>query len=181
MTSALPDSEESPLELKTDSGSEIVLTPQAQRGLDRLAAVLKEPGPVSCALLVDDDRMDAELIRHAFKIVDDTIRVEVVDDGLKAIDYLEGHHDFSDRTRFPLPRIILLDLYLPRANGIHVLKHIRSTPHLKDSLVITLTGLDDQGNADEVRRLGVSAYIKKPRSFENLVGIVRGLRTSGLV
>jgi CheY-like chemotaxis protein len=158
----------------------IVLAPSAKAGLDRLAAVLSQHDPATCILLVEDDENDSLLIQRAFREVDDKLRVFMVENGVSAIDYLEGNFQFSDRFKFPIPGAIILDLGLPDTSGIEVLRHIRQTPHLKSAVVIALTGSDSGPNAEKAQDLGVSAYLRKPMSG-NYVDVVQSLRLAGLI
>ena len=167
--------------MKARDGTPIALTPGAIRGLDRLAAALKKQRLATCVLVVDDDENDSHFIARALQAVDEKIVVRLVRTGQQAIDYLEGQEEFSDRSLFPMPSVVLLDLGLPCTSGMDVLKHIRTKQHLEDAVVVTLTGSDDHRDAEEAQRLGVSAYIRKPESGLNFVGIIHGLRTSGLI
>jgi CheY-like chemotaxis protein len=158
------------------------LDPQLEAGLSRLAGDIENtPAPKVGVLLIDDDDDDVYLLEEAFKTLDREIRIHRVKDGLQAIDYLEGRQDFSDRQRFPMPHLVLLDLALPAASGLHVLKHIRSNRSLQGTSVVMLTGSSDVKDAEAVFQLGVSAYLLKPRGSGGYIGIVRNLRSSALI
>jgi CheY-like chemotaxis protein len=165
---------------KIGDNTNVVLTPQAEQGLSRLASVLRQHSPDLCVLVVDDNDDDVQLLERAFQSVDGTIKVNRVKDGVEAIDYLEGNGVYSDRANHPLPLAILLDLGLPRANGLQVLNYIRNHPVLQDAVVVALTGSEDKHDAEEALQLGVTAYIQKPHVASHFVGIIQGLRTSGL-
>ena len=79
-------------------------------------------------MVVEDDENDAIFLRMGFKKAGLSCALHVAQDGRQAIDYLEGKGAFSNRTEFPLPYLILLDLKLPHVMGLDVLKWIRSTP-----------------------------------------------------
>ena len=110
---------------------------------------------------MDDNDDDVELLERAFEAVDDQIKLYRVKDGVEAMDYLEGKGKYSDRASYPLPLAILLDLNLPRANGLQVLDYIRSHSLLQDAVVVALTGSDSKKDAEEALHLGVTAYNPK--------------------
>jgi CheY-like chemotaxis protein len=159
---------------------EIVLSPGAEAGLDRLASVLDQHEPASCILLVEDNPADVFLIETAFRLVDEKLRVSLVGGVAEAINYLDGNMEFADRSQHPIPGAILLDLGLPDNSGLEVLKHIRSSPHLQSTIVIAITGSDSEPNALKAQTLGINAYLQKPNSgsYEELI---RDLRCSGLL
>jgi CheY-like chemotaxis protein len=91
--------------------------------------------------------------------------VEVVKDGQEAIEYLAGGSRFSDRSRYPLPCLVLLDLKLPVRPGMDVLRWIGNQPHLKPLLVIVLTSSKDANDVEEAYRLGARSFLVKPLSI----------------
>jgi len=88
-------------------------------------------------LYVEDNADDVLLLRHAFKRADILDPVQFAQDGQEAIDYLAGAGKFSDRKKYPMPRLVLLDLKLPKKTGIEVLQWIREQPALR-KLPVTL-------------------------------------------
>jgi two-component system response regulator len=88
----------------------------------------------------------------------------VVEDGQRAIDYLEGTGRYADRTHFPRPDFILLDLKLPYVMGLDVLKWIRSKSHYNDIRVVVLTSSVQESDMGAALRLGANGYLVKPAS-----------------
>ena len=115
-------------------------------------------------LLVEDSQDDAELTIRAITSNNITNRIELVKDGVAAIEYLAG-----DR---PLPRLILLDLKLPRMNGLEVLKAIRTNPRTQLLPVVVLTSSREEPDVVAAYQLGVNSYIVKPVEFEAFVKAV---------
>jgi two-component system, response regulator len=120
-------------------------------------------------LLVEDSDDDAELTIRAIKNNKIANRIELVRDGVEALAYLEG-----DRA---LPRLILLDLKLPRMNGLDVLRSIRSKPRTRLLPVVVLTSSREEPDIARAYELGVNSYIVKPVEFE---GFVKAVTDAGL-
>ena len=115
-------------------------------------------------LLVEDSQDDAELTIRAITTNNITNRIELARDGVAALEYLN-----SDR---PLPRLILLDLKLPRMNGLEVLKAIRTNPRTQMLPVVVLTSSREEPDIVAAYKLGVNSYIVKPVEFEAFVKAV---------
>src|SRR5438034_1265664 len=99
-------------------------------------------------LLAEDDPNDVLLIQRAFQKAGLPYVVKVVPDGGDAIEYLSGRAEYSDREKFPLPFLLLLDLKMPGTDGFEVLQWVRSDPDLKRLLVVVLTSSDLQEDVD---------------------------------
>lgn len=115
-------------------------------------------------LLVEDSDDDAELTIRAIKNNKIANRIELVRDGVEALAYLE-----SER---PLPRLVLLDLKLPRMNGLDVLRKIRGNPKTRVLPVVILTSSREEPDIAAAYDLGVNSYIVKPVEFEDFVKAV---------
>lgn len=113
-------------------------------------------------LLVEDSLEDAELIVRTLKKHNLANHLMHVQDGEEALNYLMGENDF-------LPRLILLDLKMPKVDGIEVLKALKSHPQKKLIPVVVLTSSREERDIVESYRLGVNAYIVKPVDFEKFV------------
>lgn len=126
-------------------------------------------------LLVEDDPDQILLIQRAFSEAKLVNPLRVVRDGAEAVEYLSGAGAFVDRTRHPLPSLILLDLRLPKKSGLEVLEWLRGDPTLKDTPVVVLTSSSERADIDKAYALGVSAYLVKPVRFADLLEIVKGV------
>jgi CheY-like chemotaxis protein/DNA-binding XRE family transcriptional regulator len=136
------------------------------------------PGQVVEILLVEDNPDDVELTRQAFRQARIANRVHVVGDGAAALDYL-----CPSRRRAPSPppvrpHLILLDLGLPKVDGLEVLRRIRADRRTRRIPVIVMTVSRDEADFAECRRLGVSQYLLKPVSFQNLSSVTPPLNLS---
>ncbi|MDZ8187713.1 MAG: response regulator [Nostoc sp. ChiSLP02] len=123
-------------------------------------------------LLVEDNHKDVLLMQRALRKANILNPLQVVNDGDTAVLYLSGEEQYSDRTRYPLPVLILLDLKLPRKSGIEVLMWLRQQPKLKRLPVVVLTSSKEDTDINDVYDIGVNAYIVKPVIFNDLVEIV---------
>ncbi|WP_292286156.1 response regulator [Marivita sp.] len=129
----------------------------------------------SIVLLVEDNLDDADLIRHAFRKADVRNPLVVFDDGDKAIDYLLGREEYADRQRFPVPRLILLDLKLPRRSGNEVLSVIRATDAVRQIPVVVLTSSNREDDIRKAYDAGANAYLVKPMGGNALVTMIRSI------
>jgi CheY-like chemotaxis protein len=131
------------------------------------------PEPASLIMLVEDNRMDIELTLDAFNEARLANPVRVMRNGQEALNYLMGKEQFSDRSQHPLPALILLDLKLPKVDGMEVLREIKAAPMLKRIPVIVLTSSKEEGDRALSYDLGANSYLVKPVSFEGFVQTVR--------
>jgi CheY-like chemotaxis protein len=127
-------------------------------------------------LLVDDDPHDVVLIRLAFRKVGIIDTIELVKDGLEAMRYIRGEGIYSDRRRFPLPTLMLLDLNMPQTSGFDVLSWIREQPFVSNLTVIVMTGSQDSDDIQRAYRLGADSYLVKPTKFSDLVKMMHSLK-----
>lgn len=126
-------------------------------------------------LLVEDNPQDAEMAIRALKKNNLTNSILVVTDGEEALDYLYARGKFSGIVVNPRPRIILLDLKLPKVDGKEVLRIIKSDPEKKVIPVVVLTSSIEERDIVESYQLGVNSYIVKPVDFDKFVECVKGL------
>jgi CheY-like chemotaxis protein len=126
-------------------------------------------------LIVEDNPNDAEMALRALQKNNLTNKVKVVEDGEKALDFTFARGEFADRKNIPYPKIILLDLKLPKLDGLEVLRAIKSDPETKIIPVIVLTSSREEKDIVESYRLGVNSYIVKPVDFDKFVEAVRDL------
>ncbi len=135
---------------------------------------MKYPDEVEI-LLVEDKEEDVELTLRALRKNNLANRVHVVSDGQEAIDFIFGKGAYSGRDINHTPRVILLDLKLPRVSGLEVLQRIKSDERTKVIPVVMLTSSKEEQDIVESYRLGVNSYIVKPVSFNDFVKAVTDL------
>ncbi|MES9862522.1 MAG: response regulator [Candidatus Thiodiazotropha sp. LLP2] len=123
-------------------------------------------------LLVEDNPDDELLALTALKKNKIKHKVHVARDGKEAVEYLLGNSDDA-----PLPKVILLDLQLPKLSGLDVLKIIRESPRTQLLPVVVLTSSDEEKDLLESYRLGANSYIRKPVDFTQFVEAVQKLVT----
>lgn len=124
-------------------------------------------------LLVEDDVNDVFLIRRALAKAGITTALRVVGDPVDAILYLKGEGQFTDRARFPLPALVLLDLKLEGGSGFDVLRWVRRMSGIRRLPVIVLTSSSADRDINMAYDLGANSYVVKPLTFPNLVELVR--------
>jgi len=128
----------------------------------------------STILMVEDSSDDAELLKALMRASGINNPLWCVASAGEAIAYLEGKLPFSDRTRFPLPRIVLLDLKMPGTDGFELLSWIRKRPELSAILVVVISALDDWQSIRRAYELGAQSFLPKPCKADDLAGLVRG-------
>jgi CheY-like chemotaxis protein len=121
-------------------------------------------------LFVEDDSQDAQMAMMALKGI--TNRVQWVRDGEAALDFLFCQGQFARRQPSQRPQLILLDLGLPKMNGLEVLERVKSDPSTATIPVVVLTGSEREGDVQRSKRLGAAAYIVKPVDLTNLNRVV---------
>jgi two-component system response regulator len=126
-------------------------------------------------LLVEDNPSDLELALHALRRHHLANRIHVARDGQEALDFLFGPDESTAHPANPLPRVILLDLKLPRIDGFDVLRRLKSDPNLHKVPVVVLTSSREDRDVLNSYRLGVNSYIVKPVDFERFTEAVRQL------
>ena len=94
---------------------------------------------------------------------------------MEAIAYLEGAGAYSDRSKFPLPSLILLDLKLPKKSGLEILEWLKSRTNLRKIPVFVLSSSNEGGDIRSAYALGAALYIVKLMGFEKLRGLVQGI------
>jgi CheY-like chemotaxis protein len=128
--------------------------------------------PVPTMLQVEDDENDRLLLKIAQETAKLLMNLITVEDGEQAIAYLKGEGAYSNRTRSPLPSLVLLDLKLPRKGGFEVLEWIRGQQSLKDLPVIVMSSSAQECDRLRALRSGANAYLVKPILLASLVEMI---------
>jgi CheY-like chemotaxis protein len=126
-------------------------------------------------LIVEDNPLDLEMTLRGLRKARIANRIEVARDGAEALDFLfcEGAH--AERRIEDTPQLVLLDLKLPKVDGLEVLARLKADPRTRAIPVVMLTSSKEQCDLVESYELGVNSYIVKPVDFENFVAAVREL------
>lgn len=126
-------------------------------------------------ILVEDNPHDAELTLRALKKRGLANNVQVLQDGAEALDFVFCKGRFADREVCALPKLILLDLKLPKVDGLEVLRRIKSDPRTLAVPVVVLTSSQEEMDIMESYKLGVNSYIVKPVDFDKFFDAVANL------
>jgi two-component system, response regulator len=132
-------------------------------------------------LLVEDNPDDVELTRRAFRKSRFDDEIVVARDGIEALDYLFATGEHQDRDASKLPRLVLLDVKLPRLDGLQVLERLRGNPKTKLLPVVILTSSTEPRDLAGGYSLGANSYIRKPVDFQEFVEVVRQIGQYWLV
>jgi CheY-like chemotaxis protein len=125
-------------------------------------------------LLAEDSETDAELTLRALRVDSLANEIVLVRDGVEALDYLYRRGKFADRSG-EHPAVVLLDLKMPRMDGLEVLRRLRGDPSLKRIPVVILTSSREEQDVVRSYELGVNAYVVKPVEFKEFIDAVRTL------
>ena len=126
-------------------------------------------------LLVEDNMSDAELTIRALKKNNLANKLIHLKDGAEALDFLFAEGEYSERKPEMGPKVILLDLKMPKVNGIEVLRKIKVDDRTKKIPVVMLTSSKEDPDINECYRLGVNSYVVKPVDFESFIKAVSQL------
>jgi two-component system response regulator len=126
-------------------------------------------------LLVEDNPDDEMLTLRAFVKNNIKNTVVVVRDGAEALDYLFGTGDYAERNVSELPQVILLDLKLPKVDGLEVLRRIRADERTKLLPVVILTSSKEDQDVIRGYSLGANSYVRKPVNFDEFIEAARSL------
>ena len=132
-------------------------------------------------LLVEDNPDDVELALHALRQEKLANRLEVAQDGEEALDFLFCRGAHKSRSFENPPKVVMLDLKLPKVDGIEVLRQLKNDPRTKAIPVVILTSSREEKDMVHSYQLGVNAYIQKPVDFEQFRNVVKQLGLFWLV
>jgi CheY-like chemotaxis protein len=119
-------------------------------------------------LLVEDDLNDIFLVKRAFKMARIQNPLQVVTDGEEAIQYLRGEGKYADRAGYPLPKLIVMDLKMPRRTGFEVLEWVKGNALLRRIPIIIVSSSDNPADINHAYQSGVNAYMVKPVDFHRV-------------
>jgi CheY-like chemotaxis protein len=131
--------------------------------------------PEPLVLFIEDEEGDVLLLRRALKRAGVANPLETVEDGRAAMDYLAGTGRFADRTQYPAPALVLLDLNLPGPSGFDVLEWMRQQPALAGLPVVICTSSISPADRERAQRLGATDYLIKTARFEEVAHRVRDM------
>ena len=126
-------------------------------------------------LLVEDNSSDVELALRALKKHNLGNRVTVVRDGVEALDFVFAEGQFSQRNIAFYPKVVFLDLKLPKVDGLEVLRRIRSDERTKYLPVVIMTASQEDKDLEESYKLGANGFVVKPMDFEQFVKVMAAM------
>lgn len=126
-------------------------------------------------LLVEDNPDDAEMTIRALKKVNLADKLVHVEDGLQALDFLFAEGEYAVRKGLPLPKVILLDIKMPKMDGIEVLRRLKANDATKLLPVVIMTSFGEEKDLLASYSLGVNSYVVKPVNFEGFAKAVSDL------
>jgi len=127
--------------------------------------------PARYLLLAEDDEVVAELVIHTLVSHDPNLRIVHVRDGVETMDFLRARGAFAQRSP-GIPTVVLLDIKMPRLDGLEVLRQMRADEHLRATPVVILTSSQQESDIRESYRHGASAYVVKPVEFRSFVRVL---------
>lgn len=133
-------------------------------------------GTLKRILLAEDDPKDVDLTLAALEDINVANKIDVVNDGEQALDYLFKRNKYKNR-KSKNPVVVLLDLKMPKVDGLEVLKQIKGCDELSNIPVVMLTSSKMESDLVTSYKLGVNAYVVKPVEFENFIRAVKELGT----
>jgi two-component system, response regulator len=133
------------------------------------------PNSVVDVLLVEDTPSDVALSLHAFKKKGIADRVRVMRDGAEALDFLFCAGEYATRHTDNVPKVILLDLHLPKVDGLEVLRRIKAAPRIYNIPIVILVSSDQDPHIDRCHNLGANSHIVKPVNIEQFAVVASSL------
>lgn len=117
-------------------------------------------------LLVEDDLNDIFLVKRAFRMARIQNPLQVATDGEEAINYLRGDGKYADRQTFPLPKLIVMDIKMPRRTGFEVLEWVKKDGLLRRIPIVIVSSSEDPEDINRAYELGANAYMIKPVDYK---------------
>jgi CheY-like chemotaxis protein len=135
---------------------------------------MSEPNEIEI-LLVEDNADDLDMALHALRKMNLANRIQVARDGVEALDFIFCRGAHANRKVENMPKVVLLDLKLPKVDGLEVLRAIKTDPRTKNIPVVVLTSSKEQNDVVASYNLGVNSYIVKPVNFVQFAEVVQKL------
>ena len=126
-------------------------------------------------LLVEDNDAHAEMVKRSFEQHKIANVIHHVDDGQKALDYIFGEGEYSDRKKYPSPHCVLLDLRLPKIDGLEVLRRIKTNQNTRKTPVVILTTSSADNDIAQSYKYHANSYIVKPMDFSKFEALMEDL------
>ena len=126
-------------------------------------------------VIVEDNPNDAELITRVLRKQNLASNIVILKDGAEALDFIFAQGAYSDRTSREVPKVIFLDLKLPKVDGLEVLRRLKSDERTRTIPVVVLTSSTEERDLNEAYELGVNSYVTKPIKFEEFSKVVTEL------
>lgn len=126
-------------------------------------------------LMADDDEEDSMLVREALIESQLPIELYIVNNGEELMDYLYNRGRYTDNSRAPRPNLILLDLNMPKKNGLETLQDIKTDPQLRRIPVVVLTTSSAEEDIYTTYNLGANSFIIKPETYASLIEVINTL------
>jgi two-component system, response regulator len=123
-------------------------------------------------LIVEDNPQDAELILRALRKNNLANKVYIAEDGAEALDFIFCKGKYANRNFSTPPKVIFLDLKLPKINGLEVLQKIKSDPHTKSLPIVMITSSREDPDIRKAYELGVNSYVVKPVNFDDFLSAI---------
>ena len=120
-------------------------------------------------LLVEDNPDDAEFTLRALRKANVALNIVLVDNGVKALDFVFGTGSYAERAGAKLPRVMLLDLKMPKVDGLEVARRIKSDPRTRSLPIVIFTSSREQRDIHESYVLGANSYVVKPIDYAELI------------
>jgi len=119
-------------------------------------------------LLVEDDLNDIFLVKRAFKLARLETPLQVVTDGEEAIHYLKGEGRYADRSVYPIPKLVVMDIKMPRLTGFEVLEQVKQDGPLRRIPIVIVSSSDRLEDINRAYELGANAYMVKPMDYRSV-------------
>jgi len=132
--------------------------------------------PEARVLVIEDNADDVLFLKRAFVKAGVNVLDRVIDDGQDALDFFEGRGIYRNRADYPLPTHVLLDLKVPKVNGLEILEWLRRHESFERLPVMVLSSSGERADRDRAVRLGVDGYFMKPSKGEQLLDIIREIK-----